>query len=360
MRRWTRSAGFSLIEALLASAVFVAVAAALFHFVAAGQILGRAQPEAADVNQRLRVAAGMIARDIASAGAGDPHGVVGALAAYLPPIVPARVGAQSPDPELTAFTDRISLFRVERAGWHARLILDMAAASDDLAILPGGPGCPAAGLCGFLAGTRAALIDTAGAAVGYEIFTVTHITGALGHGAPNAPFARPYTAASAVVLPMHQATYYHDAAGRRLMVYDGFKTAHPLVENVVDLRFQYFVDPNPASLAARPDPSGNCLFAPGDPPVPLLAPLGTGSLASISIIGFTDGPLCGVGTRRFDADQLRIRLVRVRIRVQAALERNRGAGADFSNPGTSRNPAGAVRDFEMTFDVVPRNMRGAP
>ena len=131
MRRWTRSAGFSLIEALLASAVFVAVAAALFHFVAAGQILGRAQPEAADVNQRLRVAAGMIARDIASAGAGDPHGVVGALAAYLPPIVPARVGAQSPDPELTAFTDRISLFRVERAGWHARLILDMAAASDD-------------------------------------------------------------------------------------------------------------------------------------------------------------------------------------------------------------------------------------
>ena len=40
---------------------------------------------------------------------------------------------------------------------------------------------------------------------------------------------------------------------------------------------------------------------------------------------FTDGPWCGGGTTRFDADLLRIRLVRVTLRVQATAATMRAA-----------------------------------
>lgn len=356
--RVERSDGFSLVEALVASAIFAGVAAVLFHFAANAQRIGRAQPEVADVNQRLRVAAGMIAAGIAQAGGGDAHGLIGSLAGYFPPILPGRAGLAAPDAELTAFDDRITLVRVDRHAPPARLLTDMGGASEDLAILPNGPGCPASGFCGFLTGTRAVALDRSGVGAGFEPFTVTHTDGAIGHGPPNAPFTRLYTAATGVLLPVHHTTYYLDASTRRLMSYDGFKTAHPLVENVVSLRFEYFLDPNPSAVAPPQDGNGSCVFGPGDPPSPLLQPLPGSSLANAALETFTDGPVCGIAPRRFDGDLLRIRMVRVRLRVQAALERNRGAGADFVYAGTSRDPLGSVRDFEVTIDVAARNMRG--
>jgi hypothetical protein len=210
----------------------------------------------------------------------------------------------------------------------------------------------------LLTGTRAVVLDRTGVGAGFDPFTVTHTAGAVGHGSPNPPFTRIYTAATGMLLPLRQATYYRDAASHRLMTYDGFKTAHPLVENVVSLRFEYFLDSNPAAVARPPDANGSCVFGPGDPPTPLLQALPGSSLAPAAVAMFTDGPVCGLAPRRFDGDLLRIRLVRVRLRVQAALERNRGAGADFVHTGTTRDPIGAVRDFEVTIDVAARNMRG--
>jgi hypothetical protein len=86
----------------------------------------------------------------------------------------------------------------------------------------------------------------------------------------------------------------------------------PLLDNVVDVRFSYFG-------AAVPGPG--------------LRPL---SLAELS-----DGPPRGLPPNRFDADASSIRIVRVTIMLDAA--------ADDSVP-----------DFEMTFDVAPRNLRKAP
>ena len=71
---------------------------------------------------------------------------------------------------------------------------------------------------------------------------------------------------------------------------------------------------------------------------------------------FNDGPWCGEGDNRFDADLLRVRSVRVAVRVQAANAALRGIGADYVVPGTSRSARRALPDFAVTFDVSPRNL----
>jgi prepilin-type N-terminal cleavage/methylation domain-containing protein len=349
--------GFSLVELLVATGIFLAVAAILFHFIGTSARVARAQPDMADVSQRLRVAASTIARDIGRAGAGDAHAALGALAAYFPPIVPARTGALGADPEFSAFDDRISLVYVPEDALAVTLSLDMVNPSADVPILAVGPGCPGAGLCGFEEGSRAAIVDASALGAGFELFTVSHTAGSLGHAAPDPSFTKPYPSPSAQVVPVVQRVYSHDKTQRRIMVYDGYKSTQPLVDNVVALSFAYLIDPHAASVRAPSDLSGNCAFGAGNPPVPLLAAMGPGALVPAPLEMFTDGPFCGIPPRRFDADLLRIRAVRLTIRVQAALDRARGSGPGFANRGHSDSDLSAVRDFEITVDAAARNLR---
>jgi hypothetical protein len=345
------------VELLVATGIFLAVATILFHFVGTSARVARAQPDMADVSQRLRVAATTIARDIGRAGAADAPATLASLAAHLPPIVPFRSGAVGADPELSAFDDRISVLYVPEDALAVSLSLDMASAAADVPILAVGPGCPAAGLCGFEVGSRAAIVETSTLGGGHDLFTVSHTAGALGHAAPDPAFVKAYQAASAHVVPVVQRVYSFDKAKRRIMVYDGYKSTQPLVDNVVALSFAYLIDPHPASVRAPSDLTGNCAFGAGDPPVPLLAALGPGALVPAPLDMFTDGPFCGSPPRRFDADLLRIRAVRVRIRLQAALDRSRGSGSAFANAGNADSDLSSVRDFELTVDAAAPNLR---
>ncbi len=327
--------GFTLVELLVALALTLTLAAILFDFAATSQRIARLQPEAADLTQRLRVAVGAIERDLRTAGAAAPNGSIGTLSNFLPPVVPARTGLQLPDPELTAFRDRVSVLSVADGGWTARLTADLASAVADVPINSADSGCPGAGLCGFSPQARAAIIDTERLGAGFDVFTVTHTTTALGHSAPNPPLSKAYPAATTVVVPVEHRVYYLDRAAGRLMVYDGYKSALPLVDHVTDLEFTYFADPHARSVAPPPDAAGNCAFAPGDSPTPLLMPLGTASI-EIPLVRFTDGPFCGIPPNRFDADLLRIRRVRVRLRLRPTIT--------------------GLKDLEMVFHVAPRNM----
>jgi hypothetical protein len=58
------------------------------------------------------------------------------------------------------------------------------------------------------------------------------------------------------------------------MVYDGYETDVPLAENIVFLRFQYFVDPWPKRPAAGNSALASCVYDAAIPPTPLLADLG--------------------------------------------------------------------------------------
>lgn len=350
-----RDGGFSLVELLVAVAILMSISALLFHFVARGQRLGRSQPDAADLQQRVRVAAGAIQRDLSRAGAGLLHGTgSGPLVDYFAPVVPARTGMRTPDPELTWHPDRLSVVYVPHGGWHARLSADMPGPGADVPIDSVAPGCPAAGLCGFTVGTRAAIVETSALGAGYDLFTVTANSGGLGHAQP---FSRAYTAAAAVVMPVVHHVYYLDRPNRRLMLYDGNASDLPLVDNVVDLGFTYFADPQPASARWPAMGESNCAYAAGDPPVPLLSHLVGLALRPLSPAELTDGPFCGLPPNRFDADLLRIRRVRVTLRVQVAADELRGAGPAFSHAGTSGSGDSYVPDLEVTFDVAPRNLR---
>jgi hypothetical protein len=325
-------AGFTFVEAVIALGLAIGLALVLMQLAAHGQRVSRAQPAAADLQQRLRVTAEMIQRDLTMAGAGPLHGagvLAGSLADYVPAIVPARTGVRAPDPELSWFGDRISLIYVPDGGWTSTLIADMAGPSADVPIAPVARGCPASGLCGFSEGSRAVILDATSPGAGHDLFTVTGTAGGLAHAAPNTAFSHAYTAAASVVMPVVQRVYHFDRANQRLMLYDGYLSDMPLIENVVDVRFGYYGD------------------------------RGAGALEPFAPAALTDGPVAGRSPNRFDEDLLRIRRVRVTLRLQAGADDFRGAGDWFRRPGTSPNGNSYLRDYEMTFDVSPRGLVSA-
>ncbi len=353
-----RDPGFALIEMLVATAILASAFVVLVQLASTGQRVARAQPDAADMRQRLRVAADMIQRDLLMAGAGLVHGAdAGPLANYLPAVQPMRTGARLRDPELSFFDDRVTILYVEAGAGAAPLVADMRSATSDVPIDAGARGCPAAGLCGFESGTRALIVDASGLGLGFDLFSVTGAAAGLAHGAPDPPFSRAYPAAGTRVVPIRQRVYYLDASNRRLMMYDGRQTDVPVADNIVMVRFEYFVDPSAASVPRPPGGSANCVYAAATPPTPLLANLGGVLLLAAAAPILTDGPLCGLAPHRFDGDLLRIRRVRVTLRAQATDRALRGSGGDFMVQGVLSDAASYVPDLEVTFDVTPRNLQ---
>lgn len=351
--------GFSYVEVLIALTILLAAMAPMMQIAAGGQRLARSHGEATDLHQRVRVAAERLRQDVARAGAGAIRGPVSdSLARYLAPLVPARTGARAPDPPLSAFADRLSIVYADTGAWPAALTVDMASASDAVPI-GAGPGCPAAGLCGFEDGTRALIVDTRDVGAGHDLFTVTGIAGELAHDPPNPPLHRPYLAGTSVVVPVVQRVYYLDRVTRRLMLYDGYQSDMPLIDHVVDIRFAYFADASASSVMRPPDLASSCVYDAGSPPEPRLLDFGGPGLHELTLSELTDGPLCGAGPNAFDGDLLRIRLVRVTLRLEAAADDVRGAGVGFARPGRSTSSYSFVPDHEVTFDVAPRNMTPA-
>lgn len=302
--------GVTLVELLVAAGITVAVTGALLQFATMTQRLVQAHGDLSDLNQRARVAGAVLYRDLVMAGAGPWHGTArGSLASILPALRPARAGAKQPDPELAFFTDRISVLYVPDSRSQTTLAADMAAAGAPLVIDTAAPGCPAGGACGFRAGGRAVVL---GAQPGrFDAFTVGTAGGGLLTSA--APLSAAYAQGSAVAA-VTERVYYLDRLGRRLMVYDGAQTDAVLLDNVSDLRFEWF------GTAA-------------------------GSAVAWELLGETslaDGPLLGAYPNRFDADLMRVRRIRVTLTLDA--------------PSGWTGWDGRERTRRLTFDVTPRNM----
>src|SRR5262245_54001163 len=85
--------GFTLVETLIAVGLMAAVTAAVFSIVAPAQGTFQAQPEFADVEQRLRVGVDVLTKDLLMASA----------------VLPYRAGKVNPDPEGSFFDDRITI-----------------------------------------------------------------------------------------------------------------------------------------------------------------------------------------------------------------------------------------------------------
>jgi hypothetical protein len=134
-----------------------------------------AQPEVTDMQQRLRVAADTLSRDLIMAGAGayrGPH--AGPLVYSFPPVLPYRRGVTKNDPPGTFAADRVTIISVPSTSAQTTLgaSLSGAAASFAPAVdgLPSDPGTWQGGaLCGFAGKQTALVYDGSGS---YNLCTI--------------------------------------------------------------------------------------------------------------------------------------------------------------------------------------------
>jgi type II secretory pathway pseudopilin PulG len=385
------SSGFSLVEMLIATALLTTVVAVTFGLLNPTQGTFQAQAETEDLQQRLRVAADVLAASLRAAGAGPLVGIHrGPLVHSLPPVLPYRIGERDNDAAAGVHyrSDAISLLSVPATGAQAAL-LDAALPGATVVTMSWPPSCPpasAASVCGFAVGTRVLLFDATGA---WDAATVAGVSGT------TLQFARPllfgYLSGAAVSeVVIRSLAFRIDASGvPQLAQYDGFQAEFPVVDNVVSVAFRYFGESQPPRLLAstaldpvigpwttygpRPPavdvdrdqdswpPGENCVFQTIDGEhVPRLSPLGVGGpLIELDESLLTDGPWCpDAGTSgAFDADLLRIRRVRVQLRLQVGSASLRGPSGDrFLRGGRSTSAERSVPDQQIEFDVAPFNL----
>ncbi len=371
------AAGFSLVELLVASAVMLVVAAAAMALIVPADGTFQTQTEAADAQQRLRVATTLLASDLALAGSGPDRGpLAGPLVQAFAPILPYRRGTSSDDPPGSYFPDRITVLAVPPAGAHSVLAADGPPLDSDWLPLSSQPQCPPTDpLCLFGVGDVVAVYDGSGRV---DLLSVTAKAAdpvpVLQHANDRLSSAA-YRPGETTIVAVTNVSYAFDRAAAQLVVSTGLTgPSAPAVSNVVGLTFAYYGDPQPPQLTTygpKPPPldvqvspewppGENCAFlVAGGAQVPRLPVLGGTALVRLSPEQLTDGPWCpdGSSANRWDADLLRVRAVSVTVRVQAAVAALRGpAGALFAVGGSGRDASRWVPDKEVTFRVAPRNL----
>jgi type II secretory pathway pseudopilin PulG len=300
--------GFSLVELTIVAAVLLVVTGSLLMVSLPSHGLFSAQSEVSDMQQRLRVAADALSRDLIVAGAGGYGPMSGSALGYsLAPVLPYRTGQRNSDPPGTYKADTITILYVPRntaaiASATYSLKTDASAGTHQLVMYDGttNPDVPV-------------VDNVVGLSFGY-------------YGDPQPPIMR-----KALSEPVGPWTTYGAP---------------------------------PYSSAVPPFAAGeNCTFInDGSPtPRPRLATFAAASEALVKLTPaqLTDGPWCpnDAAAGRFDADLLRVRRVAVTLRVQAAVAALRGpAGLLFTYAGTARSAATWAPDQELRFDVAPRNL----
>jgi prepilin-type N-terminal cleavage/methylation domain-containing protein len=388
-RRFVPTArGFSLIELVVSMSVLLLVLAGVFQSLRPGQAAMLAEPERSDIQQRARIAFGVLADDLRQAGAGVAIGARGGtLARTLPPVVPYRRGRRMADPPETFRAGTLSLVRRAESGPHTTLATNLPARSGSAAVsLDAGCelGHPA---CGFDTGMSVLVLDSAH----HAFFSVTGVSGnvlMLTHNGEDSSHV--FAAEDTSVVQVEMRTYYARADEPtetfQLIRYDGAGGADvPVVDHLVQLEFILLGDTQPPVLTqSRSAPIGpwtsygpappalgvqnssypageNCLFRiDAGAQMPRLDPIGPGTLVPLDSARLLDGPWCPDASdpNRYDADLLRVRAVEIRVRVEASSRQFRGpAGLLFSRGGVA-SPDNWLPDLEIRTTVIPRGMGG--
>ena len=362
MRRSPHSsnAGFTLTELLISTAIMLTVTGAIFGMMSPAQGTAQSQPEVSDMQQRMRVGTETIFKELVMAGAGPYQGATtGSLVNFFAPILPRRTGLTNSDPTSGAAsvkTDAITLSYIPNSYSQTTLSNGMPVDSTELKVNDQA-NCPKGReLCGFEIGMQVVIFDMAGR---YDTFTVTNVQDSAGHlQHRQQPLHNPY-GPGAQVTQIISNTYYLDRTTNKLMRYNGASEDIAIADDVVDLRFDYYGDPNPPLLPKPPAGQANCLYDEfGNYIGPAALTPSDGSLAELPAAILGDGPYCAPGTpNEFDADLLRVRKVRVTLRMQAASPALRGSDPTlFAKPGTAEGGERHVPDYRLTFEVAPRNL----
>jgi hypothetical protein len=358
-QRLSSEAGYSLVEMLIASAIMITVTGAIFGLLNPAQGTAQAQPEQSDLQQRMRIGSDVLFKEMLMAGAGPYFGSrTGSLINFFAPIVPRRMGLNDADARDVALADIVTLSYIPNSYSQTTIEQSMPPQSTELKVTYP-PNCPVAkDLCGFEIGMSVIIFDSTGH---FDTFTLTQVQHDAGHLQHRGQTMNHEYAAGSTITQVVTNTYYRNPDTNQLVRYDGGTSELPLVDDVVDLRFEYFGDPNPPTQP-KPSPGAgaNCLYDEAGNynagAMPVLAS-DEGSLAKLPLTMFQNGPWCGGGDNEFDADLLRIRKVRVTLRMQAASPTLRGTDANlFMNPGKSQGGNRLVPDYTVRFEITPRNL----
>ena len=381
--------GFTLAELLVAMAltiVALGLAASLLHPVS---VAFHALPEAVEAQQRLRVAAQTLAEDIMSAGAGPVSGWGGRAVPAWPAVLPCRWAGEplGSRPAGCASQESISIVATPFAAPQAIVAEDLAAPGSAIRVAPLSACALSHPACRFHDDARAIVADGSGA---WDLVRVTAVSiDGLTLEHAGSPLTRLYRA-GAIVGEVGASAYslrLDPATGvSQLRKSTNGSADMPLVDHVTSLRFEYFGLAEPpgviddgaplrrrTSYGPLPPPDGvddsldawppgeNCqFFRTGGQAFPRQAalPVEAGGLARLPADVFADGPWCPDETspNRYDADLLRIRLVRITLRVQAQSPAARGFDPGwFAQPGAAREAARLVPDLEVRVDAALRN-----
>jgi hypothetical protein len=369
----TEGGGFTIIEMLVATAIMMTVTGAIFALMNPAQGTYQAQPEASDMQQRLRVGVDTLTKDVIMAGAGTYMGAnTGALYNFFAPVMPYRSGDLNPDPAAGVFyrSDTISLMYVPPTPAQTTVLKVMGNGNSQEIDVQPMQNCGTDKhdqLCGFKNNQHVLIYDVDGS---WDMTTITNVQDPAAHLQHSGKLSSAYDSGGAQLTEVATHTYYlkNDAATNtyQLMHYDGGSTDLPVVDNVVKLAFAYYADPLPPMLVpgkslcdasvkgpfttygpkppclAKTGTGGypmgeNCAFkVVNGAQVPRLDTLGAGGVGQVELTQamLTDGPWCPgadatLYPNRFDADLLRIRRVRVTMRVQAALAALGGPAGGF-------------------------------
>jgi hypothetical protein len=309
-----------------------------------------------DMQQRARIGSDLMFRDLFMAGAGVYAGPkTGALTSFFAPIIPRRMGSQNADAYTVVRPDAVTISYIPNSYSQTTIRQAMPLPSSELKVTDN-PNCPKHNqLCGFEEGMVVLIFDDEGH---FDFFTLTQVQNDAGHLQHHQQDLSYAYQPGAIITQADAHTYYFDAANRQLRHYDGYQSDVVVVENVVGVLFEYFGDPQPPVKPKPPLGTANCLYDAAGTLLGGLNVLATqgGSLAALPLTILNDGPWCGAGQNRFDADLLRVKKVRVTLRVQAGPASMRASGADFANTGTSQSALRTLPDYGFTFEVSPRNM----
>jgi len=208
--------GFTIVELLVAMAVTTTAAGVLLSLIVAGQRLARMQPEAADQQQRARIAVETIGSELARAGAGLDRGpLAGPLSRYFPPV------ASAPDGGFT-------VWYVSPRGGQALLARALPETATDAIV----------DAAGFSIGTTTILIDGGGC---HDVARIDDV-------APSALVLRAATrhcayAAGAWIGEGEVRTYLVDRSSRQLLRRDeATGLSLPVLDNVAAMTSEWSAD----------------------------------------------------------------------------------------------------------------------
>ena len=208
--------GFTIVELLVAMAVMTTAAGVLLSLIVAGQRLARIQPEAADQQQRARIAIETIGSELARAGAGFDRGpLAGPLSRYFAPVVPAADGG-------------FTVWYVSPRGGQALLARALPETATDAIV----------DAAGFSTGTTAILIDGGGC---HDVARIDDV-------APSALVLRAATrrcaaAAGAWIGEGEVRTYLVDRSTRQLLRRDeATGSSLPVLDNLAAMTTEWSAD----------------------------------------------------------------------------------------------------------------------